>query len=99
VKNLRSQVAHLAMVCLGELYTNLKKNMDSVSNEPVYCLWYFSSVILCVKSTLLEWFWAEMGPTRTVLEVKNYPRTDFFCALGLEPVFLALKLYVNDKKK
>jgi len=31
VKNLRSQVAHLAMVCLRELYTNLKRNMDSVS--------------------------------------------------------------------
>jgi len=30
VKNLRSQVARLAMVCLRELYTNLKKNMDSV---------------------------------------------------------------------
>jgi len=30
VKNLRSQVSQLAMVCLRELYANLKKNMDSV---------------------------------------------------------------------
>jgi len=34
VKNLRSQVARLAMVCLREMYINLKKNMDSVCSVP-----------------------------------------------------------------
>ena len=30
-KNLRSQVSRLALICLGDMFTGLKKNMDMVS--------------------------------------------------------------------
>ena len=32
VKNLRTQVAKLAVIALGDLFTSLKKTMDPVSN-------------------------------------------------------------------
>lgn len=33
VKNLRSQVARLAIVCMGDLFVHLMKNMDTVSTS------------------------------------------------------------------
>lgn len=31
IKNLRSQVSRLAIVCMGDLFVNLTKHMDTVS--------------------------------------------------------------------
>lgn len=37
VKNLRSQVSRLAIVCLGDFFVNLKKGIDPVSHLQLWC--------------------------------------------------------------